>query len=184
MNEEEVRAYLLCFDPGRDENGWVVEPANEYAKRMRATLLPHWPAELLIEWLHRHNTDADRYVSLGFENLRFHLETWEVEKLPGREAFFDPTFFDNFTDVERRSQNPQDWLARYMMQNGTWPTPIVMLQNSAAPISLACGERLKRPYHLLEGHRRMSFLGGLRDAGKAKRSHSVWIATYVGACET
>ena len=58
MSPEE---YVKQFDPLRDPMGFVEEPPEEYVKRI-SSLLPQWPDEVLIEWLHRHNTAATRYV--------------------------------------------------------------------------------------------------------------------------
>ncbi len=39
---------------------------------------------------------------------------------------------------------------------------------------------LKSPFPLLEGHRRLSFLNGLRQRGKALPQHEVWLARKIG----
>ena len=167
---------LKQFDPYRDKSDWVSEDPQAYASRMQSTLLPHWPTEVLIEWFHRHARDLYRYASLGYERFRFERQTWPLDHIPGREAFDDPKFCDSFIDIERRAQNRHDWLAHYMLEQGTWNTPIILLNNSAD--EFAVGNRpLKAPFHLLEGHRRLSFLNGLRRSGKAKSEHDVWIVT-------
>ena len=51
--------YLAQFDPYRDESDWVREDPSDYAVRMQASLLPNWPTEVLIEWLHRHARHID-----------------------------------------------------------------------------------------------------------------------------
>jgi hypothetical protein len=137
--------------------------------------LSHWPTELLKEWVFRHADQMEDYAFLGFERLRFESATWEVGQIPGREAFKDERFCDNFQDVEVRAQlNKHDWLAHYMLKEGTWNTPIVLMDNRRAPGFLH-EPKLKMPYHLLEGHRRLSFLQGLRRLGKARPKHAVWI---------
>jgi hypothetical protein len=168
--------YLLQFDPYRNESGDVTEDANEYSKRM-LKLLPNWPTEVLIEWLHRHNKECYRYEQLGFENFIFKKELWHLEAIPNREAFWNPKFCDNFKDVERRATKSAfvDWLAQYMLENGTWNTPPIFLQNESGEIQIDGSKYIKSPYHLLEGHRRLSFLNGLREIGKAHKEHFVWI---------
>jgi len=172
--------YLMQFDPLRDSSGSINESEEDYIQRMRP-LLPEWPDEVLIEWLYRHNTGCDRYAHLGFENFRFRNEEWEADDIPGKEAFWDPKFCDNFKDVERRSEItfPEDWLARYMIENGTWNTPPVILENVDGSIAFSETEMMKSPYHLLEGHRRLSFLNGLKEIGKALENHAVWVVTLV-----
>lgn len=170
--------YLLTFDPIRDADGWVIEDPEKYAIRI-GKLLPYWPKEVLVEWLHRHNTGCDRYEHLGFENFRFCRAKWPVEKIPDRSAYWDPKHCDNFQDIERRARKgyPEDWLARYMLRNGTWNTPPVLLENLDGSIDFDAKEKIKAPYHLLEGHRRLAFLNGLKNIGKAGSEHDVWIVT-------
>jgi hypothetical protein len=115
------------------------------------------------------------YAFLGFERFRFESEVWEVGQIPGREAFRDEGFCDDFQNVETRAAlNKDDWLAHYMLREGTWNTPIVFLDNRGVDGSLQ-EMRLKSPYHLLEGHRRLSFLQGLKRLHKARPEHSLWI---------
>src|SRR5688572_26708944 len=118
------------YQPIRDRDGRVIEPVAEYVRRMRTTILPHWPEEILSEWLHRHADNHDDYAFLGFEAFVFAPETWPLQQLPGREAFADPHFYDSFSSTfADRAGAPEDWLARFMAQEGTWNTPIVLLSN-------------------------------------------------------
>lgn len=169
--------YLERFDPFRDDSDWVSEEANVYADRMQSTLLPHWPTEVLIEWFHRHARSLYRYAFLRFERFRFDRQTWQLDHIPNREAFDDESFCERFMDVESRAENPHDWLAHYMLRHGTWNTPIIMLDNPRGDFTCPGDRRLKSPFHLLEGHRRLSFLNGLRQIGKARLQHDVWIVT-------
>jgi hypothetical protein len=177
-NIDSEKQYLERFDPYRDEDGWVSEDPIDYAKRMQSNLLPLWPKELLIEWLHRHNLCARRYVFLGFENLQFEKVRWQLSQIPGREAFYDPNFYDSFVDIEYRARRSEDWLANFMLNKGTWNTPIVLLQNPDDLISFPNGDRFRKPFHLLEGHRRLSFLNGLKRLEKALPEHDVWLASW------
>ena len=168
-------SYVNQFDPLRDKYGKVCEPADAYAARMQAGILGHWPTEVLIEWFHRHAGNLEPYAPLRFERMRFRRETWPNERVPGREAFLDPTFCDNFSDTLNRAQNRDDWLAVYMATHGTWNTPIVLLESKER---ISIGEDLltREPLHLLEGHRRLAFLEALRERGRAASEHVVWIA--------
>lgn len=172
---EEVHPMTLKYQPLRGEHWRVVEAENEYVSRMQAGPLPNWPTEPLQEWLYRHADHMDDYAFLGFDRFHFELATWDLDRLPGREAFKDEHFCDSFQDVEdRAAANWYDWLAHYMLREGTWNTPIILLDNAMVP-ALLHEPMLKSPYHLLEGHRRLSFLRGLKRLGKARDRHSVWI---------
>jgi hypothetical protein len=167
---EEIYPTTMQYQPHRDADGRVIEPASEYVLRMQNTFLRDWPAEVLREWLHRHADFMEDYAFLGFEKLHFEKVEWKLNQLPGREAFRDETFCDNFQNIEMRAaDNQHDWLAHFMLKEGTWNTPIILLENSSSK------QELKAPYHLLEGHRRLSFLQGLKRLGKANPAHSLWI---------
>ncbi len=170
----DCESYLKQFDPLRDTNGKVCEAADAYAARMQAGILSHWPAEVLKEWLHRHAHCIDLYAPLRFERMRFRPENWPDERIPGREAFLDPTFCDNFSDFLDQAQNDNNWLAVYMATHGTWNTPIVLLESK---VRISIGEDLltRQPLHLLEGNKRLAFLEGLRDQGRQAAKHVVWI---------
>jgi hypothetical protein len=168
----------LKYQPRRDEDWRVVEDELAYAERMRSGPLASWPHEVLVEWLHRHANDMEVYCFLGFERLRFERVTWPADRIPGAAAFRDETFCRNFQNVEERAAyNRHDWLAHYMLREGTWNTPIVLL-DSTTVAHAAHSARLKTPFHLLEGHRRLAFLEGLRRLGKARPKHIIWLARH------
>jgi len=179
---EIIPEYSGPYQPLRDPETWNVNESEEdYITRM-TPILHDWPEELLREWLYRHAGDQDEYEFLDFQTLRFQREEWPIHKIPGKEAFQDESFCESFSKTfeERVAIEPEDWLARYMKANGTWSTPIVLLDNRHGEISAPPGKVLRQPYHLLEGHRRLSFLVALREAGEAKPTHAIWLATKRG----
>jgi hypothetical protein len=177
MDEE----YVKRFDPIRNASDRVCEPADDYACRMKTTVLPYWPEEVLIEWFHRHIFHIDRYAALGYERFRFERELWPLAQIPGEEAFLNPTFCQNFSNVAERAATGRDWLASYMMNTGTWNTPIVLLQSAGIAPRMIERWPLRQPVHLLEGHRRLAFLNGLRKLGKAGPEHLVWCVALAAA---
>jgi hypothetical protein len=167
-------SYLDQFDPIRDDYGRVCEPADVYAERMQAGLLSNWPTEVLVEWFHHHAGNIELYAPLKFERMQFRRETWPDERVPGREAFFDPTFCDDPSDVLSRAHARNDWLANYMAEHGTWNIPIVLLESETS-LSIREDLQTRTPLHLLEGHKRLSYLEGLRELGRAASEHVLWI---------
>ena len=171
--------YLEQFDPFRDSTDRVCEDPDDYAARMQAGPLPQWPKEVLVEWLHRHNRYAQKYTFLGFENLSFRCEVWPLNSIPGQKAFYHPGACYRGVWVR------QDWPARYMVKHGTWNTPVILLENPDASIQFPNGKPMKSPFHLLEGHKRLSYLTELREIdNKAAPEHRVWIATWNGRYAT
>jgi hypothetical protein len=163
------------FQPVRDRNNRVTETETRYVERMRSTVLPDWPADVLKEWLYRHADCISKYAFLDFQTFAFSRETWPLDVIPDKHAFDEEHFCDFFSNVEERAKWPYDWLAIYMCREGTWNTPIIMLENQGAPLADPFGKLMKQPFHLLEGHRRLAFLNGLRQRGKAIACHDVWI---------
>ena len=166
------------YSPLLDDKDQVVEEVDDFARRM-AVALPRFPRELVVEWLHWHGGCTGMYRFL-FDRLTFTREQWKAEQIPGREAFLDPGFCDAFSSTfDQRVENEHDWLPRFMNEHGTWNTPIVLLENTAPPRSLVVRDtELRRPWHLLEGHRRLSFFVALRNRGQAHASHLVWVARF------
>ena len=163
------------YQPLMDDKMNIVEEDSAYAKRMQGTFLPGWLDEVLREWLYRHNNSIEKYAFLEFERFLFTPVVLRLDQIPGREAFDDETFCDNFCNIEERAKDPHDWLAQYMLREGTWNTPIILLDNCSGQHRFPDGKPLKNPIHLLEGHRRLSFLNGLKRIGKVKSKHKVWI---------
>ena len=155
------------------------EDVETYVARMHATHLPHFPEELLVEWLYCHHKSLSTYAFL-FESLRFKRQTWKLEDVPGCEAFNDQKFCVTFSrSFNDRARDPLDWLAGYMSRHGTWNTPVVVLENLRGDIESPSWVTIRRPYHLLEGHRRLSFLVALRKQGRALDEHTIWLARKV-----
>ena len=154
------------------------ERVSTYVRRMQHGLLAAWPEEVLTQWLHRHGNQVEDWSFLPYERFRFEIETWAVENLPGREAFSDPAFFDAFSrDLDYRAEsNRHDWLAHYMLREGTWNTPPIVLEHLEAEYRDTGGRFLGTPYQLLEGHRRLSFAHFLKNSGRARPQHTVWVA--------
>lgn len=167
----------LKYQPRRDHHFNVAEECSNYVCRIQS-VLPNWPPVLLGEWLHRHAGSIEKYAFLDFESFRFKLKLWKQNQVPGREAFDREKFCDDFSGVSERAKLG-DWLAIYMMRKGTWNTPIVLLDNRSKAHRFPDGRLLKSPYHLLEGHRRLSYLVGLRTMGQVTSEHEVWLVSVI-----
>lgn len=168
--EELTIPYLPKLNPNLD----LDEEEEDYIERMRS-FAPSIPEEVAREWFFRHFECLDHYSFLDFSTLRFELQTWSVEQIPGREAFSDPKFCENFSDdFKERVKDPHNWLAHYMEQHGTWNTPIILLHNPDAKFRGNSCYLLRSPWHLLEGHNRLSFFQHLRNIGTTKAHHQVW----------
>ena len=182
MFETEVeltRADCSQYAPQKNCDGLGREDVKTYVARMHATILPHFPEELLVEWLYRHHSFLSTYAFL-FESLRFERQTWKLDAIPGCEAFNDQRFCETFSRTfDSRVCDSLDWLAQYMNRHRTWNTPIVLLENLRGDIESPSWVTIRQPYHLMEGHRRLSFLVALRNQGRALDEHLIWLARKV-----
>ena len=174
------KKHIFRFLPYEDKDRAIVETSTEYAQRLKTTVLPNFPEEVLIEWFHWHPIVIEEYGFLGFESLQFDHQLWRLDQLPGREAFRSPSICDHLMSTFEQRLKEGNWLASHMAINGTWNTPILLLENSNGDLEFPDGEKMKVPYHLLEGHTRLSFLIALRALGKARDSHAVWIVRKIG----
>jgi hypothetical protein len=70
---------------------------------------------------------------------------------------------------------------RYFLENGTWPVPIILLDNNA-DIADSSGKDYGQSHHLLEGHLRFSYFRNMyrRDRHKLKDMNDLWIVA-IGA---
>jgi hypothetical protein len=167
---------VFKFLPYEDKDCVIVETAQDYAGRMKNSALPNFPEEVLVEWFHRQPCVIEEYAFLDYETLQFERQTWATNALPGRGAFTAGSTFDQLIRVFELRLKNHNWLAEYMNDHGTWNTPIILIDNSSGSLRFPSGERLKKPYHLLEGHTRLSFFWALRNSGKLRSEHHVWIA--------
>ncbi len=168
------------FLPTANAHGNTAEAPEAYAERMKSTLLPNWPTELLIEWLHRYDHGMAKYCFLGFETLEFEKVTWKLRDVPGVEVYGDPRCFDDYRDIDHDASIRANWLPRYMKEHGTWKAAIILLKNDGEIVAPDGFGPLRSPFHLIEGRRRLSYLNTLRERGEAKGEHDVWLVKADG----
>lgn len=173
--------------------GWPRVALPEYLARVRR-LLPNWPDEVLESWFYDNSGDIlEPYGFLDFSRFEFRRESWPLERLLGIEATLDtwlwqhqregtsPCELFDFHHAGSGMANVRNWLTHYMVEHGTWSTPIVLLDNLGGVYRFPHGEPLKSPVHLLEGHRRITYLDCLRQRGLAAPTHDVWLVTINSA---
>lgn len=147
------------------------EPFDAWYARV-SPAIPQIPRELAEHWLYE-NWGVINYDYLDLSGLSATRGTLTL-----REALA-VTVSDGWGAIEPGTAllddfvEQEEWLALHMSRVGTWPVPIVVLDNedgTAAPDRPEIGRR-----QLLEGHRRLTFLHGLEAAGTAAPTHEVWL---------
>jgi hypothetical protein len=136
--------------------------------------LPHVPENVAEQWVHRHFTGSP-YAFLPLPQLRFARQTWSLQQLA--EVTFGSHWSWSSADTARldRDRDRGMPLATLMHDAGTWPEPIVLLHNPDG-LKDDTGIPMGR-FHIVEGHKRLTYLRCLAARGAPRDRHDVWVAT-------
>lgn len=170
-NENLFLKSLRPIDYG-DLDGEEFEP---YFNRV-SSIAPNIPKTVLFDWFYRHFDSVDyRYSSLNFEKMEFIKEEWSTEDVyrlinTDKNHDLDELGFHLY----EQTSNTQ----RYVIEHRTWPDPIIVLENKEGQHSTYDGV-LGKPFHLLEGHLRMSYFRRLykEERDTLPKSHFIWKVT-------
>jgi hypothetical protein len=138
--------------------------------------IPQVPSNVAEHWIHRHWGHSP-YEFLPLARLRFESQTWTLEKLRAVQFGWDSR--SSASDLTRLDQPMirNTPLARLMLAAGTWPEPIIVLDNDDG--LLDDWRKPMRRWHLLEGHLRLTYLRCLEHKGQARPRHDLWLARLV-----
>lgn len=150
------------------------EPFDRWYERVREEI-PHVPPCVAEHWLYRHESRTP-YTWLPLGRLRFEQQTWDLARVlkigEGVEPNWSPSWSEELGHVSWRRETE---LGEYMLAHGTWPFPIIVLDNDGA-VQPPQGCELAR-WHLIEGHMRSAYMDHLAKTQQAKPQHQVWVAT-------
>ncbi len=170
--------------------GWVgfddIAPVGEGQEREPFSLwfarvehrIPNIPRNVAEHWLHRHWGDSP-YYGMPLEQLRFRQEGWSNDKFieieTGPQWSFGKRVEAYLHDPSYRPRQT-DMLWETMSRHGTWPQPIIVLDNPtgfAGPMATTIRSR----WLLVEGHLRATYLHYLITDGRAQPTHQVWVCS-------
>jgi hypothetical protein len=159
--EGEVTALLRALRP-EDYGGFSSEAWLPHRERIKH-LLPNFPDVALKEWVWRHYGNAvSDYGWIGLPYLHFTPEAWPTDRiLAAVHGWENHGLIEHWTKYLR--ENPDalaDWLGSKMINEGTWPEPPMIIENSMG-LARPDGLRLGEPFHLMEGHHRLCYLHAL-----------------------
>jgi hypothetical protein len=165
--------------PHVGQSGSDVEPFGEWWPRVREQL-PHVPEDVAEHWVHRNFNDTP-YAFLPLDRLRFERQPWSTDQL---NAVRFGSHWGNRPDLGKLdgAEERNDPLACMMIEAGTWPAPVLVLDNRDGQKETG-GEPMSR-WHLIEGHLRLTYLRGLLRRGIANPQHDVWVVTLVAGEST
>jgi len=156
-----------------------VESFDEYINRV-SLLLPNWPECPHRNWLYRHyDYFVDEYAWLGFDVLRFSLTSRQNDEIYQQIGTHKLGMVDSLgKQVLTNPPSLRSWLQDYILNKGTWPVPIMVLENYEGIIGRD-GEMYGQPYHLLEGHLRLGYFRNLyrQQSQILKKEHPIWIVS-------
>lgn len=170
MSEEEFGQLSVSGD------GEIREPFDRWHARVREEI-PHVPDCVAEHWLYRHESHTP-YTWLPLSRLRFDLQTWDLARVRKIGEGIEPRWCPDWSDALGTDPiHRETWLGQYMLEHGTWPVPIIVLDN-APGICSPDDDPLAR-WHLIEGHMRSAYLDHLAKTQKAQSHHQVWVTTIV-----
>ncbi len=169
MHEEFDR--LSVSGEGEDQ-----EEFEQWHQRVREQI-PHVPACVAEHWLYRHGIHTP-YDWLPLSRMRFKQETWELARILSIGEGVEPQWSPNWAEeLETDPNHYESELGQYMLDSGTWPVPIIVLDNETG-LQSSDDEPLAR-WHLIEGHMRSAYMDHLAKTGRAKETHQVWVTTII-----
>ena len=152
------------------------ESFDRWLTRVRGDI-PHVPACVAENWLYQHGVHTP-YAWLPLSRLRFDLQTWDLARVLKIDEGVDPLWCLSWSEgLGTESLRRESRLGQYMLSHGTWPVPIIVLDN-AGGIQSPHGAPIAR-WHLVEGHMRSAYMDHLAKSGQAQAQHQVWVATVV-----
>lgn len=175
----------MLIVPSRIDRSEVKESFESYYSRWPKEL-ENVPEDVVRHWIYYHNE-----CFLGFDGV-YDLSKWVFKK----ERFSNVRILDvlHYPDELKHMDSIGERFlagvlagydtADYMLKNGTFPCPIIVAHNAGEYRHHRGleGESMLEPYHLIEGHRRLSFLRAMikRNHKALKKEHDVWLVTIQG----
>ena len=154
------------------------EPFDEWWARVGPEL-PHIPTCVAKNWIHAH-WGKSPYVELPIDELRFVRQSWSIEQA---NRIFDDESLDRFSDWTKAAGVPGSFhakhpVAQYMSEHGTWPVPIIVLDNPSELLMDPSNNQPFARFALLEGHKRTAYFRHFMQAGQVRAKHDVWLVTW------
>ena len=184
MNARLLGVYELSSPHKWEFLYWIVPSgADEASRRAYVRYAQHWlpnfPPEVLLEWIGRHGRDGMTCWShLPLEQLRFEEVAWTYEDLAKIQAI-DPHWTEVGPDTggHQNLHRPRDWPGQYILANGTWNAPIIVIDHPTA-VKVG-GSVVPAGLVLIEGHNRISRMLNVPSKFKDDRRHRVMLGRVV-----
>lgn len=175
---EDESAFIETIRPARDRIDNLIESADEYVARV-SRLIPHFPSEVIRQWLYEHQSVISDWQWLKFRSLRFvalelNTQSLRLVSLAGNQIvqqYRDKYLLGEITDRTAK-------IAAHFEGHGTWPVAPIMFHTrggSQNSVVQPGGWRFPRPLHLVEGHHRLAVWYALAGSRPLNDTHRAWI---------
>lgn len=176
--------YPVNLSPEFDERGAIATPFSEWWARVNKDFATV-PEDVARYWLYEH-WGHSRYQYLTSRDYKFDQFDWPSKDLwTIRSGWFD---FDEGNlkcakhgeGLESLAANKYGYkTAIYMLEHGTFPAPIVVLDNNndhlCETYNDARVDNIPKGYILVEGHRRFNLALHLQKSGRLRATVPIWM---------
>ncbi len=169
------RSFLNQLQRIDDEERLEKEPFPHFLRRVKP-LLPSFPVQVIEDWVYRHCEALYDYAWLDFDHFEFRLESWPTDRVIADVQTWNE---DTLRAWENLINNgyPRK-LESFMLSHGTWPVPIVVIDQPRKIPRKTARRVFREPYQLLEGHHRLAYLRTLAREDRAAPEHALWVASW------
>lgn len=172
----------MKYPPIKNYGDWNVESFEAYYSHWPSAL-SSIPKEVVEDWIYRHWMDFENH----WVALKPHQWLYQKTELSNDEILSIDHFGTWIKEldcegVEYVSGAPRSntRLARFMLEHGTFPVPILVAKDSGHVIHpRSNSEAMREPLQLIEGHSRLACLRGMIQVQHPALAskHEVWLAT-------
>ncbi len=146
------RSYKRHFQSLSDNESW-----EEYYSRLKVTDEPNEKYFIKHVIFDHYEAFVDRFPWFEFNSVDYRLEAWKAEIIDKRVKYDNGKELDFWYDHLVSKPDPRLTLLQFMIDESTWPLPIVLFDFSENLEFLSIREKLTQ-FHLIEGTHRVSYL--------------------------
>ena len=171
----------------RNWGTFTLEPFGEYRARWPKKY-NNVPDEVIETWIYRHWREFQIWLPLRPLDWNYEFKELSSEDVMniGHVGDWMKTLRYWGDDLIDGSLRKKTWLGKFMLENGTTPSPIIVAKNAGGWIHpLEHARKMNEPLQLIEGHMRLAYLQALigRSHSTTKSVHRVALATLPPPCD-
>lgn len=156
------------------------ESFEEYYERW-PSYLNTIPRDIVKEWIYRHWDDFQIWIPLEPHKWTYELKEFTNDEILSIDHINNWIETLHKEGVEYINGTRKGFAGSYVVNNGTFPSPIIVGENFGSLLHPSVPEsfnwHMKEPFQLIEGTRRLGSLFGMIDAKhhNLQDRHEVWV---------